>query len=90
MNLNLSGHHLEITPALRSYVEDKLARLLGGSAQAKDTALSLSEPASQDSEAEDDATSDDILRTAGTPARSPSSTRPPTSSRWPCPPSTWH
>jgi hypothetical protein len=54
---------------LKTAVEDKLARLLGGSAQAKDTALSLSEPASQDSEAEDDATSDDILRTAGTPAK---------------------
>ncbi|MGH8722505.1 MAG: HPF/RaiA family ribosome-associated protein, partial [Burkholderiales bacterium] len=27
MNLNLSGHHLEITPALRSYVEGKLARV---------------------------------------------------------------
>jgi len=27
MNLNLSGHHLDITPALRSYVEDKLARV---------------------------------------------------------------
>jgi len=27
MNLNLSGHHLEITPALRSYVEEKLARV---------------------------------------------------------------
>ncbi|MGD9952206.1 MAG: ribosome-associated translation inhibitor RaiA [Burkholderiales bacterium] len=27
MNLNLSGHHLDITPALRSYVQDKLARV---------------------------------------------------------------
>jgi ribosome hibernation promoting factor len=27
MNLNLSGHHLEITPALRSYVQGKLARI---------------------------------------------------------------
>jgi len=27
MNLNLSGHHLEITPALRRYVEGKLARV---------------------------------------------------------------
>jgi putative sigma-54 modulation protein len=27
MNLNLSGHHLEITPALRSYVQEKLARV---------------------------------------------------------------
>ena len=28
MHLNLSGHHLEITPSLRSYVEKKLERVL--------------------------------------------------------------
>jgi len=27
MNLNVSGHHLEITPALRSYVRSKLERV---------------------------------------------------------------
>jgi len=27
MNLHLSGHHVEVTPALRSYVEEKLARV---------------------------------------------------------------
>ena len=27
MNLNLSGHHLEVTPALRAYVEEKLGRV---------------------------------------------------------------
>jgi putative sigma-54 modulation protein len=27
MNLHMTGHHLEITPALREYVENKLARL---------------------------------------------------------------
>jgi putative sigma-54 modulation protein len=27
MQVNLSGHHVEITPALRSYVEKKLARI---------------------------------------------------------------
>ena len=27
MNLNVSGHHLEVTPALRSYVEAKLGRV---------------------------------------------------------------
>jgi putative sigma-54 modulation protein len=27
MNLNLSGHHVDVTPALRSYVEGKLARV---------------------------------------------------------------
>lgn len=27
MNLNLSGHHLEITPAIRAYVTVKLVRL---------------------------------------------------------------
>jgi putative sigma-54 modulation protein len=27
MNLNLSGHHLEITPAIRNYVTEKLGRI---------------------------------------------------------------
>lgn len=27
MNLNVSGHHLEITPAIRDYVSDKLGRI---------------------------------------------------------------
>ncbi len=27
MNLNVSGHHLEITPAIRSYVNGKLERV---------------------------------------------------------------
>ncbi len=28
MNLNITGHHLEVTPAIRGYVEDKLARVM--------------------------------------------------------------
>jgi putative sigma-54 modulation protein len=27
MNLSVSGHHLEVTPALRSYVQSKLGRV---------------------------------------------------------------
>lgn len=27
MQLNLTGHHMDITPALRSYIENKLERL---------------------------------------------------------------
>ena len=27
MNLNVSGHHLEVTPAIRSYVKSKLERV---------------------------------------------------------------
>lgn len=27
MNLNITGHHLDVTPAIRDYVEDKLARV---------------------------------------------------------------
>ena len=27
MNLNVSGHHLEVTPAIRSYVSGKLKRI---------------------------------------------------------------
>jgi putative sigma-54 modulation protein len=28
MHVNLSGHHVDVTPALRTYVEKKLARVL--------------------------------------------------------------
>lgn len=28
MNLSISGHHLDVTPALRSYVESKLERII--------------------------------------------------------------
>jgi putative sigma-54 modulation protein len=28
MNLTITGHHLEVTPALRGYVEDKLKRVM--------------------------------------------------------------
>ncbi|MCC6202663.1 MAG: ribosome-associated translation inhibitor RaiA [Gammaproteobacteria bacterium] len=28
MQINITGHHLEITPALRSYVENKLNRVI--------------------------------------------------------------
>lgn len=27
MNLTITGHHLEVTPAIRGYVEDKMARI---------------------------------------------------------------
>jgi len=27
MNLNISGHHLEVTPAIRDYVAEKLERV---------------------------------------------------------------
>ena len=27
MNLNVSGHHMEVTPALRSYVQEKIGRV---------------------------------------------------------------
>jgi putative sigma-54 modulation protein len=28
MNLNITGHHLEVTPAIREYVESKLDRIV--------------------------------------------------------------
>ncbi|TCJ15412.1 ribosome-associated translation inhibitor RaiA [Parasulfuritortus cantonensis] len=28
MNLNITGHHLEVTPAIRGYVEEKLKRVM--------------------------------------------------------------
>lgn len=27
MNLNVSGHHLDVTPAIQNYIQDKLARI---------------------------------------------------------------
>lgn len=27
MNLNVSGHHLDVTPAIHGYIEEKLARI---------------------------------------------------------------
>ena len=34
MNLTISGHHLDVTPALRNYVMEKLQRVLRHWAQA--------------------------------------------------------
>jgi putative sigma-54 modulation protein len=41
MNLNLSGHHVEITPALRAYVEKRLARVLRHSDRVIDVQCTL-------------------------------------------------
>ena len=27
MQLNITGHHVEITPSIRSYIDEKLARI---------------------------------------------------------------
>ena len=37
MNLTISGHHLEVTPALRNYVETKLDRVTRHFDQVVDT-----------------------------------------------------
>lgn len=42
MNLNLTGHHLEVTPALRDYVESKLQRVTGHFDQVIDVKVTLS------------------------------------------------
>lgn len=42
MNLNLTGHHLEITPALRDYVSAKLERVTGHFDQVIDVKVTLS------------------------------------------------
>lgn len=42
MNLNLTGHHMEITPALRDYVKSKLERLSGHFDQVIDVKVTLS------------------------------------------------
>lgn len=42
MQLNITGHHIEVTPALRDYVKDKLARLERHGAHATNTHVILS------------------------------------------------
>jgi putative sigma-54 modulation protein len=42
MNLTISGHHLEVTPALRSYVEGKLDRITRHFDQVVDVRVLLS------------------------------------------------
>jgi len=42
MNLNLTGHHLEITPALRDYVKNKLERITNHFEQVIDVKVTLS------------------------------------------------
>lgn len=42
MNLNLTGHHLEITPALRDYVSAKLERVTDHFDQVIDVKVTLS------------------------------------------------
>ncbi len=42
MNLNVSGHHLDITPAIQSYIEEKLARISRHFDQVMDVDIILS------------------------------------------------
>ncbi len=42
MNLNLSGHHLEITPPLRDYVQAKMERITNHFDQVIDVKVTLS------------------------------------------------
>ena len=42
MNLTISGHHLEVTPALRGYVSDKLDRITRHFEQVMDVRVLLS------------------------------------------------
>jgi putative sigma-54 modulation protein len=41
MNLTISGHHLEVTPAIREYVQNKLERVLRHFDQVIDIAVIL-------------------------------------------------
>lgn len=41
MNLNITGHHLEVTPALRGYVEEKMKRVTRHFDQVIDVAVIL-------------------------------------------------
>ncbi len=42
MNLSISGHHLDVTPALRGYVENKLERIIRHFDQVIDVTVFLS------------------------------------------------
>jgi putative sigma-54 modulation protein len=42
MNLHLTGHHLEVTPALRDYVQSKLERITNHFDQVIDVKVTLS------------------------------------------------
>ena len=42
MNLTITGHHLEVTPAIRSYVEEKMGRVTRHFDQVIDVSVILS------------------------------------------------
>lgn len=42
MNLNITGHHLDVTPAIRGYVEEKMARITRHFDQVIDVGVILS------------------------------------------------
>lgn len=42
MNLTITGHHLDVTPAIRSYVEDKMGRITRHFDQVIDVTVTLS------------------------------------------------
>lgn len=42
MNLNITGHHLDITPAIRGYVEEKMSRVTRHFDQVIDVSVILS------------------------------------------------
>jgi ribosome hibernation promoting factor len=42
MNLKISGHHLDVTPAIHSYIEEKLARISRHFDQVMDVDIILS------------------------------------------------
>lgn len=42
MNLTITGHHLDVTPAIRTYVEDKMGRITRHFDQVIDVTVTLS------------------------------------------------
>ena len=42
MNLKISGHHLDVTPAIHSYIEEKMARISRHFDQVMDVDITLS------------------------------------------------
>ena len=48
MNLTISGHHLEVTPAIKSYVESKVGRITRHFDQVVDVKVTLTVDATKD------------------------------------------
>jgi len=81
MNLTITGHHLDVTPAIRGYVEEKMGRVTRHFDQVIDVSVILSvDKLQQKAEANVHVPGKDIYVNPSTPTCTPHSTPLPTSS----------